>query len=142
MAQLPDGDSSNWLVAGLGALATVLGSVSGAYALMRKTKTDTTVTAQQAAQSTVQASLDAMTLVINGLTRELERKQEEIDELRVDIDRVRKTNRGLEEMNTQQGIQIERLTNVAKLLKERVEELEAQLGKRKPSIDFGGLSEC
>jgi uncharacterized membrane protein AbrB (regulator of aidB expression) len=71
MAQVPDSDPTNWIAGIAGAVVTVASAVAGAYAMMRKSKTETTQAAVTTAQTTVQSTLDAMSRVIDGLTREL-----------------------------------------------------------------------
>lgn len=132
MAQtpIPDGDSTGWIVGAIGALTTIVGTISGAYVAIRRVKSDTQTTAATTAQTTVQSSLEAMRSVVVDLTKELERKQEEIDELRRDMREVRDTNLKLERENAQYGIQLDRVTEVAKQQGRRIAELEQMLGIR------------
>lgn len=130
--QFPD---NVWELAGtaFGAIGTVAASIAGAYALVRKTRSETNKEAATVAQTTVQATLDAMKTVIDGLTRELTRRQEELDEARAEVHELREENRVLASQNAEQERRIEQLESIALTLKARVEQLERrELGRGTP----------
>lgn len=109
MAQIPDSGPAFDLTTILTGVGTVLASIASAYAVVRKSKADNKVVDQSTAQSTVQSTLTAMSTVIEGLTRELARKDTELDEIRTELAAERKALAILERQNTELENKIIRL---------------------------------
>lgn len=110
MAQLPD-DSSNLIPTVVATLTGVITAIAGAYAVVRKSRVDTKKEASELANATVQSTLDAMKIVIDGLTKELSRRQDELAQLRREIDEERVRTRALERKNTELERKADRLEN-------------------------------
>lgn len=134
MDQTPD-DPTNIIATVLGTITAVITAVAGAYAVVLKSRTQTRKEASEIAHLTVQSTLDAMKVVIDGLTNELARRQAEVDATREDIETLLKENRELSMQTSRQERQIadlqHNIDNMGKTmtnLKFRLERCERGLG--------------
>lgn len=119
-------DGSSTIITVLGTVAGLITAFGGAWALYKKTQSDSKQTAATTAQTTVQSTLDAMKMVVEGLTRELDRRQVELDRVRDDLLKAREHERELEILSSRQETRIAVLEAQHSELKRRLDTLEGQ----------------
>lgn len=136
MAQLPD-DSTGWISNALIAIGTVATAVAGAYGVVKKAKSETTKEAATAARTTTESTLSAMNSVIDGLVRELDRREGELQELREDLKethnelvKLEREKRVLEGKSDRQGRQIIALEERLEAQSKTITELQIQIQPR------------
>jgi len=132
--QLPD-DPGAWIGTALGAIGTVATSVAAAYAVVRRTRSETSKEAAGVAQTTVQATLDAMKTVIEGLTGELTRRQTELDELRKDLEETRKELRRIERAKTDLELNVARLEEQIAAQSRVINHLKQRMDRSSPEME-------
>lgn len=137
MAQLPDGDN-NMIGSIVAAITGIIGSLGAAYAVVRKTKSETTREAAQTAQTTVQATLDAMKVVIDGLIADLKRKDKDLEELREEVHTLQQEKNNLESKAARQERQIEMFQDQTNSMSRTITALKFRLEK----LEGGGSIPC
>jgi len=139
--QLPDDPTT--LIGGiLGSIATVATAIAGAYAVVRRSRTETSKEAASVAQSTVQATLDAMKTVIDGLTRELTRRQHEVEEIRAEIEETRKELRIVEREKTALDLTVQRQAEQLANMRNQLAAQSRMISRLKMQMDASARSDA
>lgn len=126
---MPDNDTGFSLTQLIGGLVALVGAIGTAYGIWRKTKTESRNDEATTVQNTVHSTLEAMKMVVDGLTRELSRRQVELDEARNEVKVLRLHERELEQKNSKQEVEIAKLKAHSESQQRQLTQLQTQVNR-------------